>query len=136
MGYDLWVQQILLPIIRFAARRKVWTEQLGFLPTAKRANDQSSEITAGVDNRSGSVCAPRTFASTMNCLGTEIEPDCASHGLALSTLQRQLKGRPLFALDSYPYLARFQTSRAAPDPSDVVGVVHFSSSPETIKERF
>jgi len=30
------------------------------------------------------------------------------------------------------YLARFQTSRAVPDPSDVVGVVHFSSSPEII----
>ena len=30
------------------------------------------------------------------------------------------------------YLARFQTSRAVPDPSDVVGVGHFSSSPEII----
>ena len=35
-----------------------------------------------------------------------------------------------------PYLARFKTSRAVPDPSDVVAVVHFSSSPEIVKERF
>jgi ABC-type nitrate/sulfonate/bicarbonate transport system ATPase subunit len=34
------------------------------------------------------------------------------------------------------YLARFQTSRAVPDPSDTVGVVHFNSSPEIVKERF
>ena len=40
---------------------------------------------------------------------------------------------PFFALDCCPYLARFQTSRAVPDPSDVVGVVHFSSLPEIVK---
>jgi len=37
---------------------------------------------------------------------------------------------------SSPYLARFQTSRAVPDPSDVIGVVHFSSPPEIVKGRF
>jgi hypothetical protein len=63
---------------------------------------------------------------------------CHKHNLALGTLQRQLKGPvgPFFALDSCPHLARFQASREVPDPSDTVGVVHFNSSPEIVKERF
>ena len=37
---------------------------------------------------------------------------------------------------SVAYLARFKRSRAVPDPSDVVGVLQLSSSPDIVKERF
>ena len=83
----------------------------------------------------------RTFETEGEANGLRQNEFCRNHGLALSTLQRQLKGPVGPSAHSLlwtaaPYLARFQTSRAVPDPSDVVAVVHFSSPPEIVKGRF
>jgi hypothetical protein len=43
---DLWVQRILLPIIRFVTRKKERAEQLRFILAADRTNDESGEISS------------------------------------------------------------------------------------------